>query len=152
MKGSTAARKGLKRGDQVVSIQLMFESVLSISNMIRSWTWTGRASNMWWPWSGLLKSSPNRHYSRWPIRQTNRHVPGKPVLSTSFMSFMFCRKTLAHLYALCQVNVKSNFLAFKEANNLSSDRKKEQEQGESSNSLSPAMANMSLQPGLPVAG
>ena len=65
---------------------------------------------------------------------------------------MFCRKTLAHLYALCQVNVKSNFLAFKEANNLSSDRKKEQEQGESSNSLSPAMANMSLQPGLPVAG
>jgi len=53
---------------------------------------------------------------------------------------------------LLQVNVKSNFLAFKEANNLSSDRKKEQEQGESSNSLSPAMANMSLQPGLPVAG
>ena len=50
------------------------------------------------------------------------------------------------------MNVKSNFLAFKEANNLSSDRKKEQEQSESSNSLSPAMANMSLQPGLPVAG
>lgn len=53
---------------------------------------------------------------------------------------------------LFQVNVKSNFLAFKEANNFSSDRKKEQEQGESPNSLSPAMTNMSLQPGLPVAG
>ena len=53
---------------------------------------------------------------------------------------------------LLQVNVKSNFLAFKEANNFSSDRKKDQDQGENSNSLSPAMANMSLQPGLPVPG
>ena len=175
MKGSTAARKGLKRGDQVESLLHLLPSIMIRSLifeschqwiMIRSWMWTGRASNMWWPWSGLLKSSPNRHFSR----STNRHNRRKNRLTSRqtnkpadkqtrlrlFLSHMYqwigeCLLN-AHSSVLCQVNVKSNFLAFKEANNLSSDRKKEQEQGESSNSLSPAMANMSLQPGLPVAG
>jgi len=95
MKGSTAARKGLKRGDQILDVNgESFQHVMTLERAVEILT-----------------------------KQT-----------------------------LLQVNVKSNFLAFKEANNFSSDRKKEQEQGESPNSLSPAMTNMSLQPGLPVAG
>ena len=31
----------------------------------RSWMSTARASSMWWPWRGLLKSSPNRLFFRW---------------------------------------------------------------------------------------
>ena len=99
----------------------------------RSWMSTARASSMWWPWRGLLKSSPNRLFFRWA-------APRKCGFGTIYVN------------SLHQVNVKSNFLAFKEANNFSSDRKKDQDQGENSNSLSPAMANMSLQPGLPVPG
>jgi len=95
MKGSTAARKGLKRGDQILDVNgESFQHVMTLERAVEILT-----------------------------KQT-----------------------------LLQVNVKSNFLAFKEANNFSSDRKKDQDQGENSNSLSPAMANMSLQPGLPVPG